>query len=532
MMSFEASTPRSSTSTHQNPLPSPTRDPPLQQHSVPVPALNVTGELRKLKWLAEATKTRIGNLEALFEPSALAQVTEIKRVMRDSHRQLERLQGQVLDVESAALLGEAKGEAWQSYQRLVRIEEKFRRAVNGAPEVEASRAATSTSYAPSSVRHIRQHSRRSSGRICFARSRRPTVEDDDSDDDLNCSTESSLHLWTWPDRQEWEQECRQLTSGRWPVAQPSLSPATNIENENQIPGYYQHSYLRRSIGRTDVGSTPASAPACSSRRTSSEDLTALPLFPAVPTGVHGEGPSAHFEGGTDSHDRRCAFYVEHGTEALPYKLTHTREEVQRSCEQEENFPTKALHDPDRKREGSVPGDFATYVILAGINDPSYFLPQLRFIKIHEAKRLKEWLVQEHHLSPSGRISRVEKVLHLIFILQEGWRVETVAVLFSRTPLQVQNGCRDVFSRLLEMHSETLLERYQPTCHHLWKITHKFMGNAEVGRWERYYGWKRLEVLGVLITLNMYIGRYRQQGRVALDGPYQHWWRHFPIPEAD
>ena len=109
-------------------------------------------------------------------------------------------------------------------------------------------------------------------------------------------------------------------------------------------------------------------------------------------------------------------------------------------------------------------------------------------------------------------------------------METIAVLFSHTPRQVLNSCRDVFNRLLEMYSETFLEYDQPTCPHLWRIAQKFMHVSESDSWERYYHWKKQDVLNVLTTLNMYIGRYRQQGQVALDGPYQHWWRYFARPE--
>jgi hypothetical protein len=210
----------------------------------------------------------------------------------------------------------------------------------------------------------------------------------------------------------------------------------------------------------------------------------------------------------------------------------TREEVERRCAREETLTTIGLCDPDGKRKGSMSGCHATNAILAGLDDPNHCLPGLRFIKIHELKRLKEWLVQKLHLGRSGEISRTESVLHLIFVLQEGWRSETMAVLFSRTPRQIYGSCHDVFDRLLEMYSETFLEYHQPTCPHLWKIAHKFMDVAESRRWERYYHWKKQDIFSVLVTLNMYIGRYRQQGQVALDGPCQHWWGYFAPPEPN
>jgi hypothetical protein len=51
-----------------------------------VPATTISDELQELRSLAELTKARVSNLEALLESPALAHITKTKRLMRDVHR--------------------------------------------------------------------------------------------------------------------------------------------------------------------------------------------------------------------------------------------------------------------------------------------------------------------------------------------------------------------------------------------------------------------------------------------------------------
>lgn len=504
----------------------------------PTSAQSIPQELQELRSLAELTKARVNNLEALLEPPALTQVTETKRIMRDAHRNLERLRIRVAGSESAVLIGEATVEAWQVYQRLVRFEEKLRKATTEAADVQVLRSASLTPHAPTALRHTRHHSRHSSGRVSFGLRSGLTIEKEATKDEQKQAPRWPLDVQTWSEPEEWEDEWKQLrlSAEQLPPAPASVFPATMV-NEPQVAEFYEPLHGKKAARHFRN--------AAGSRQSSSEGLDAL--LAAILEERYGRREA----GGDDKREAKDitmpgkntvtvepshtadglhALNLEYGVEALPTKLAPTRKEVQKTCSEEETCTTIALCDPERKREGSMPGLSVTYAILAGIDDPMHCLPRLRFIKIHEVKRLKEWLTEELHLGRSGEISRVEKMLHLIFILQEGWRMETIAVLFSRTPLEVYSSCHDVFNRLLEMHSETALEWHQPTCYHLWKIAPKFLDKSSTNRWERYYHWKKPDVFSVLVTLNMYIGRYRQQGKVALDGPYQHWWRHFAPPE--
>ena len=96
-----------------------------------------------------------------------------------------------------------------------------------------------------------------------------------------------------------------------------------------------------------------------------------------------------------------------------------------------------MHEPDRVRQGSTSGWHCALDIMSGIEDDQSVRPKLAFFKIHELKALKEWLVDNGHLRRSAGISRTEKLLHLIFTLQDGMCFEKIAVLFSRSPRKVQ-----------------------------------------------------------------------------------------------
>jgi hypothetical protein len=235
-----------------------------------------------------------------------------------------------------------------------------------------------------------------------------------------------------------------------------------------------------------------------------------------------------------SSDAATNLYTNYNPDAIPGQnqihpiLTKTRAEVEQDCLDEESMGCSILNDPDRRRKGSVPAYFAAFSIMGGLTDPDHYLPRFLHIKKREVKGLKECLEAKNLLQRTGNVSRIEKLLHLLFLLQNGVRFETIAVMFSRTPRQVQASCDRVFEGLLQLHSDTELSQMQPTCYHLWQISLRYFESAELAQHaERYYGWRTLDVVKVLVTLNVFIGRYRQQGRVALDGPYCSWWRACP-----
>lgn len=110
-------------------------------------------------------------------------------------------------------------------------------------------------------------------------------------------------------------------------------------------------------------------------------------------------------------------------------IAHMRGEMHRTSVE--------LHDPDKVREGSTSGWLTTLAIMSGLEDDRYVLPILTFIKVHEVKDMKKWLIDRGCLQRSGSVSRIERVLHFIFALQMGCRLEMIAVMFSRSPRQVE-----------------------------------------------------------------------------------------------
>lgn len=499
-----------------------TRAPSPGTYEAPESVFNLSSELQELRSLAEVTKSRVRRLEALLIEPALCQVVETQRLMRDAHRNLESLQGETPGGGRSDLVEEVVVEAWQVCQRLSGLEAKLRRALAASPTTEARGAATWETQSPVLAERSKSRSHNSSARLPIPLDPIRVIETHHDLVEEQSAHELAL-LYKWPTAQDWAEDRRYLSAISLPRGPIPASP-TMTELESQTSARYN---VEGDIERACAGSPSDSA----GRRSSIDDLTALPAFPGPPTGLYIEAKSSRSETirFKDSDRGLRAAYFQHEVEALPGRCASARKRVETTCFREESLTTISLRDPDRQREGSVTGPATTHEILAGIDDRSHCLPRLQFIKIHELKRLKEWLVQNAQLSSLGEISTTEKVLHLVLVLQEGWRMETLAVVFSRTPRQVLNSCRDAFNRMLEMHSETSLERDQPTCSYIWKIAQKFTDDGESEKWERYYHWRKQDVFKVLVSLNLYIGRYRQQGQVALSGPYQHWWRHFAPP---
>jgi len=202
-----------------------------------------------------------------------------------------------------------------------------------------------------------------------------------------------------------------------------------------------------------------------------------------------------------------------------------KEEVTRRIQQEEANPRFTLNEPDRVRLGSCEGPSVTAMVMTGYKDDALILPNLYYIKLHELRALMTWMVETDVVARSGTISCVEKVLQCVQLLQTGCRYESVAVVFSRSPRQIQESCLEVMGALLRLHSETVnkagdQEMYMP----LWKIWRKF--EVTEGRAGLYYGFRWMEVAKVLVTLNLYIGRWRKQGMFATDGPTFLWGRFF------
>ena len=75
-----------------------------------------------------------------------------------------------------------------------------------------------------------------------------------------------------------------------------------------------------------------------------------------------------------------------------------------------------------------------------------------------------------------------------------------------------------------MHSETMLPsaNQRPLYDHLWKMVDQYSTAAGMNQARNYYPWDGEDLYKVLVTLNFYIGRWRKQGRFALQGPVLDW----------
>lgn len=200
-------------------------------------------------------------------------------------------------------------------------------------------------------------------------------------------------------------------------------------------------------------------------------------------------------------------------------------DVKRRIQQEEMNARFTLHEGNTVRQGSCDGSSVAAMVMSGSRDDRLVLPNLHYIKVHELRALIEWMTKMEAVAQSGSMSCVEKVLHCIQLLQTGCRYESLAVIFSRSPCEIKDSCLEVMKGLLQLHGATVnrvggQEMYMP----LWKIWRKF--EATKGRASAYYGFQWIEVAKVLVTLNLYIGRWRMQGMFATDGPTFLWGRFF------
>jgi hypothetical protein len=83
-----------------------------------------------------------------------------------------------------------------------------------------------------------------------------------------------------------------------------------------------------------------------------------------------------------------------------------------------------------------------------------------------------------------------------------------------------------FKALLEMHSENVLpnQKEAQMClyGHLWLIGGNLEGRHDGATGLSYYPFTLDDLRKALVTLNVYIGRYRKQGRFALQGEILNW----------
>jgi hypothetical protein len=90
------------------------------------------------------------------------------------------------------------------------------------------------------------------------------------------------------------------------------------------------------------------------------------------------------------------------------KIPQPRNEVTRRIQLEEANMEPTLRDPDSVRRGSCNGFMITVMTMKGVEDKDFVLPHLHYMKLHEVRYLKQWLVDEGHITSSGPMSRMEK----------------------------------------------------------------------------------------------------------------------------
>jgi hypothetical protein len=449
------------------PVPPPVFGPAPHRHPDPNPTDMIAGELPQIRAYHNYIQNGIRFPEDRLGPSFKDEVDQEKSGLRNSLRALERLQQSADNAMNAAMLNDMRNTVWGIHESVVRLEARLKEADPERPET----------YVPTGARQV------------MVAEARPDffVERNDGP--------SSRPM-------------------------PMGTPANVVQPER----VRQFRSIEGALGRSDSRMYPTSGALLRGHQ---------PVFDAGHRNVELQEDSSTLE--ESSSDAATNLYTNYSPDAIPRKdivhpvLTKTWNEVQQDCLQEENMATPILNDPDRRRTGSVPSYFATFAIMARLNDPDYYLPRLLHIQKREVQGLKACLEERNLLQRTGNISRIEKLLHLLFLLQDGIRFETIAVMFSRTPRQVQASCDRVFEGLLQLHSDTAMAQVQPTCYQLWQISLKYLAaDAQPAQHaERYYGWRTLNVVKVLVTVNLFIGRYREQGRVALDGPYSSWWRECP-----
>ncbi|KAL7780252.1 hypothetical protein CFE70_010274 [Pyrenophora teres f. teres 0-1] len=216
-------------------------------------------------------------------------------------------------------------------------------------------------------------------------------------------------------------------------------------------------------------------------------------------------------------------------ETNPEQIPQPRHEVKRRLQHEEDNSSFELLEPDTVRRGSCNGFMITEMTMRGLQDASFVLPYLHYMKIHELRWLKEWLVHTGHITQSQPVSRMEKMLLCMQVLQSGCRYEAVAVIHSRSPRQVKAACNEVMQGLLHWHALTVRERDvgdQAKSLVLWGIWDRYC--ASDGRAGLYFGFNWTHVAKVLVALNLYMGRWRMQGRFATDGPAFAWGSFFEL----
>jgi predicted metal-dependent hydrolase len=435
---------------------------------------SLPSELTQIRAYIDAANYHIEHLQTVAEESAKEQIADARRGLKDAHRGLERLEGDF------AFIGEIKREVWQTYRRLRDFEEIMRAG-------EEHRVREREAEAGTAVRDV-------------GRSRRRVIR---------------------------------------------AVPAVWTESVVERPEYDTVASAREEAGRVGGGDTRAGARDVGEVVRDDEwglnvPDTARRLRAKTASARLGEGwPTATVRAPRLVPVRRPARLSKAFEDSpkpravtFPEQLPKTRREVLESIAREESRAGPTLNDSTSRRQGSAEGWVITRAVMTGNSDPRVCLPHPAYIKIHEVRELKSWLSRHRYLRRSRGMSKTEKLLHLLTLLQVGCRFESVAVLFSRTPREVLSACKEAFEGMLEMHSETMLPNPKVAKRYLypdlWHIVRNYGIEDEDGGDRGYLAWGREDIFKVLITLNIYIGRYRRQGRFALQGDILDWGKYIDM----
>jgi hypothetical protein len=471
----------------------------------------VPDELHQIETCVGEATARVRHLQGLIDRECpTVQVTQIKRELKAAHRDLEKLHFEkrgLYGEEVDGRIREATRYAWQVYRRMVILEDKLRTSpisfassdcwsedyekeiqavvedvqrassvvdvdtTSGALEDTRTRRAQPATYVPSGAQRIRE--------------RRPTP----------------LGLRMTDAERDQERQVHRM-SGPVPPSSPSRDTMQGRAKTNSVVIVETSPRVRKLKKR-------------------SEDLAHI------------------YNGGHVSDDsllkarRRNRRPYREQKKDSPIEIAKTehfpqpKDEIigRLQVEEARNLPT--LGDPDRKRQGSCNGFMVADMVMSGIIDERFVLPYFHYIKHHEVRALKQWLSDKKYITKTDGISRIEKVLHCIHLLQTGCRYETLAVIFSRTPRQVEESCHQVMEGLLNLHGFTMIKAHDQEMYTtLWGIWERFESPENQPQAEYYYGFDWLDIGKVMVTLNLYIGRWREQGRFALSGPSNRWGRYF------
>jgi adenosyl cobinamide kinase/adenosyl cobinamide phosphate guanylyltransferase len=477
----------------------------------------MANNLHQVEDYVRRTSGRVQYLEGLIEleHSTIGQVTEIKRQLKTAHRNLEKLH-----FERCPLLGNdvntwvigAMRLAWQAYRRMVKLEEKLRSL---------------------------------------------PVSLSDSDDwvgDYEKDSPVMIGIEMEPERKELSADTKAGAAEEAQVqrVQPVTYVPTGAKGARlsaHIPKAITIPTKERQLRHAETyrmsGALPSTErlPANPSLIRASPEIIPITSPRRLPRLItHGQGTAGDncYDGAYDSDDslyenrvrRHRAEQRKHWSvveDLDPVQATLPKAEVEARLWEEEEEQAHILIEPDRQRQGSCDGATVTDLVMNGILDHDYLLPYLHHIKHHELRALKQWLVVNNYVTRSSGISRMEKVLHCIELLQTGNRYETIATIFSRTPRQVESSCREVMEGLLNLHGFTMIKaRDQEMYTTVWGIWCRKYENPQNRHFfaEDYYGYHWTDIGKVMVTLNLYIGRWREQGKFALEGPSLNWGKFF------